>query len=267
MTWRYRFSVTSRLKRATVPALANLLKRGDTYFVRLMSRWADVGRAMGARGGIRREIVRTLQTTNFREAQRRREEGLRAAREMVDAALRRHRLKPLTDWTADLLGKAIERRGQMQAGRGRVNHLIPCDDGTAEAVMDSDLIAEVIETEAGEVERRQGPDVARRFQEIAFGQGMSIAEAGRQWITSIRGKVRETTWRGYEASIVRLGDYLAAYEGVPSLEGVSLSAVSRRIAGEAIAERRAERASETVSGTSLPGMAYGGGPSGGAMRS
>ena len=97
-----------------VSAMANLLKRGDTYFVRLMiprDRWADVGKAMGACGGIRREVVRTLQTTNFREAQRRREEGLRAAREMIDAALRRHRLKPLTDWTADWLGRAAERRG------------------------------------------------------------------------------------------------------------------------------------------------------------
>ena len=78
--------------------MANLLKRGDTCFVRLMiprNRWADIGRAMGARGGIRWEVVRTLQTTNFREAQRRREEGLRAAREMIDDALKRHRLKPL----------------------------------------------------------------------------------------------------------------------------------------------------------------------------
>ena len=61
---------------------------------------------------------------------------------------------------------------------------------------------------------------------------MSVAEAGRQWIASIRGEVRETTWRGYEASIARLGDYLATHEGASSLGDGSLSAVSRRIAGE-----------------------------------
>ena len=39
----------------------------------------------------------------------------------------------------------------MQAGRGKVNQLIPLEDGTAEAIMESDLTADVIETEAGEV--------------------------------------------------------------------------------------------------------------------
>lgn len=58
--------------------------------------------------------------------------------------------------------------------------------------------------------------------------------------------MREGTWRGYEAPIARLGAYLETHEGAPSLETVSLSAVSRRIAGEVIADRRAERASETV---------------------
>lgn len=231
-------------------AMANLLKRGDTYFVRLSiprDRWGDVGKALGARGGIRREVVRTLQTGNFREAQRRREEGLRAAREMIDAALRRHRLKPLTDWTADWLGRAVERRGQMQASAGEVCGWMPGEhEGEAEPIMGRDLTADLIEIEAEEVARRQGPDAARRFQEIAFAEGMSVAEAARQWLASIRGKVRETTWRGYEASIARLGDYLATHEGAPSLEGISLSAVSRRIAGEVIAGRRAERASETV---------------------
>src|SRR3954451_10747814 len=68
---RYRSSVTLRDIRATVPTMANLLKRGATYFVRLTiprDRWADVGRAMGAAGGLKREVVRTLQTGDFREA-------------------------------------------------------------------------------------------------------------------------------------------------------------------------------------------------------
>ncbi len=165
-----------------VAVMANLLKRGDTYFVRLMiprDRWTDVGKAMGARGGIRREVVRTLQTTSFREAQRRREEGLRAAREMVGAALRRLKLAPLTDWTANWFDRAVERRGQMQAAAGVVNQLIPRDDGTAEPLMESDLTADLIEAEADTIGTRQGPEAARRFQEIAFGRGMSVAEAAR----------------------------------------------------------------------------------------
>jgi len=229
--------------------MASLLKRGGTYFVRLTiprDRWADVGKAMGAASGIRREVVRTLQTTSFREAQRRRDEGLAAASEMVDASLRKHRLAPLTDWTATWMNRAIERRSQMQAGRGKVNGWTEGPSGEEAAVTEADLTGETVEAEARDLETRKGPEVAHRFSEIALGSGMSIAEAGRQWIASLNGQVREGTWRGYQASIAGLGAYMAAYEACPSLEAVSLSTVSRRIAGEMIAARRMERASETV---------------------
>ena len=230
--------------------MANLLKRGSTYFVRLSiprDRWADVGKAMGAPGGVRREVVRTLQTADFREAQRRREEGLMAAREMVDTALRKHRLAPLTDWTADWMGQAVKRRGQMQAGAGRVNGWAEGQDGAGPvAVMEDEQTSDTVEAEAQHVEDRQGPEAAERFAEVAFGRGMSVAEAGRQWTASIRGTVREGTLQGYQASLVRLGDFLATHEGAPSLEAVALASVTRRIAGDVIAARRVERASETV---------------------
>jgi hypothetical protein len=69
----------------------------------------------------------------------------------------------------------------------------------------------------------QGPEAARRFEEIAFGKGLSVAGASRQWLASVHGKVREGTWHGYEASVDRLGVYLATHEGAPSLAGVGLS--------------------------------------------
>ena len=228
--------------------MANLLKRGDTYFVRLTiprDRWAHVGKAMGAATGIRREVVKTLQTGDYREAQRRRDEGLNACRRAVDAALRKYGLAPLTDWTANWPERAVERRMNLKAGVGKVNQWIAGDDGP-EAIMEADLTSDLIEHEAERVALLRGPEAARQFVQIAFGTGMSIAEAARQWIGSIRGTVREGTWRGYDASIVRLGVYLAAFEGWPSLEAAGLPSVTRRIAGEVIAARRAERASETV---------------------
>ncbi len=228
---------------------ANILKRGGTYFVRLTvpkDRWGDVGQAMGAPNGVKREIVRTLQTTDFREAQRRREEGLMAARAMVDDALRRHRLKPLTDWTANWLDRAVELRSHRQAGARTIVHSVVTHDGTEMLVTEADMADEAIEAAAEEIETRRGLEAARAFAEIAFGAGMSVAEGSRQWLASIKGQVREGTWRGYEASLGRLGDHLATHEGLLSLEGVSLSAVTRRMAGEIVAARRAERASETV---------------------
>ena len=228
--------------------MAHLLKRGDTFFVRLTiprDRWADVGKAMGAATGIRREVVRTLQTGDHREAQRRRDEGLNACRQAVDAALRKGGYAPLTDWTANWAERAVERRAQMQSGADTVNQWVRTGDD-AYPLMEAELTADTIEREVERLAILRGPEAARQFEQIAFGAGMSVAEAARQWIASIRGTVREGTWRGYEASIKRLGAYLAAREGVRSLEAAGLSSVTRRMAGEVIADRRAGRASETV---------------------
>jgi hypothetical protein len=38
----------------------------------------------------------------------------------IDTALRKARLRPLTDWTANHLERAVQRRAQMQAGRHRI---------------------------------------------------------------------------------------------------------------------------------------------------
>src|SRR5689334_19525407 len=92
-------------------------------------RWADVGRAMNAASGIKRELVRTLQTTDRKEAIQRRDAALKAMRDEVDAALRRAKRRPLTDWTADWEARAIERREQLRLGAREVlfeeEHLDP----------------------------------------------------------------------------------------------------------------------------------------------
>lgn len=229
--------------------MANLLKRGSTYFVRLTiprDRWADVGRAMIAAGGLKREVVRTLQTGDYREAQKRREAGLAAAREMVDAALRRARLEPLTDWTADWAARAIERREQFRAGEDRISGWVRGPGEEPIPVFEAGLTYDTVETDAKLVETRQGSGAAHAFMKIATATELSVAEAGRHWLASVRGAIREGTLQGYEASIGRLGVHLAAHEGLPTLEVVGLSQVTRRMAGAVIEARRAQRASETV---------------------
>ena len=45
--------------------MQNLIRRGATWYGRIFipkDRWADVGKAMGAANGVKREVVRTLQT-------------------------------------------------------------------------------------------------------------------------------------------------------------------------------------------------------------
>ena len=71
-----------------------------------------------------------------------------------------------------------------------------------------------------------------------------MAQAARMWLAEERGKVREGTIASHEAALKRLGAFLSRTEGWPSLEGVALSAVTRRMAGDLLAERRASAAWE-----------------------
>lgn len=227
----------------------HLVRRGSTYFVRLTiprERWADVGRALGAAGGLKREVVRTLQTGDYREATARRDAGLSALRELVDAALKRTGLRPLTDWTADWQGRAVQLGDATRSRADVVSRWVRGPDDEPIPIMESDLTVDTIEEEATLIEKRQGEDAARAFVKIATARELSVAQASQQWLASIKGTIREGTWRGYQASIALLGGYLAAHESMPTLEAVFLSDVTRPIAGEVIAWRRAERASETV---------------------
>ena len=229
-----------------------LLRRGLTWFVRMPipeDRWADVGKAMGARRGITRELVRTLRTRDHREAQRRRDPALAALRTEVDEALQAARPRPLTDWTADWQTRALLRRQEAQEGITWVNHYeggLEIDGRPAHPIMVREMVLETVGDEQDELERRRSPEEARRFAAIASGTGKTIAEATEMWLAEIEGNVRPGTVAGHRAAINKLGAYLASQEGWPSLETTELPAVSRRVAGEFVAARRATDAAATI---------------------
>lgn len=246
------FPLHGRPGRDTVWDMANLLRRGHTWFARLhipADRWADVGRALGAKSGVKRELVRTLGTNDYREALRRRDPALAAMREEIDQALRRARLRPLTDWTVDWQRRAVERREEMRQHGHKVvaSFAVETPDGEvafAEETADS-FIADTIAEEAEEVGRRQGYTAARKFQQIALGRGLSIAQAAREWLAGEEGRVRGSTIALHMATLARFADYLSRQEGLAA-EGVGLEVVTRRMAGEFVECRAAEAAAATV---------------------
>ncbi|KXV15985.1 hypothetical protein AD933_07770 [Acetobacter malorum] len=95
--------------------MRNMIKRGNSYSVRFNvpeDRVQDVGRVFGAKNGRKTEIVRTLQTRDYREALKRRDVALAAIRATVDAKLLEEGLAPLSedftpDWWASPV-KAVE---------------------------------------------------------------------------------------------------------------------------------------------------------------
>lgn len=183
--------------------------------------------------GPKRDITRTLATTDLREAQRRRPEALASIQAYVDEALREARMAPLSDWTADWTTHAAKRREELEAARRVVTHIEEGPDGSTKEWTAWDDLIDVVREEA---EQLDGP-AARQFAEIATGSGMTVAQGMRQWIEGERIRVRGNTIASHEAAFGKLGVYLAKH-GKPSLEGVALADVTRRIAGEFIQKRR-----------------------------
>lgn len=215
----------------------SIFERGGRWSVRVSfpeDRWADIGRVMGATSSIRRDICRTLETSSRREAEERKLGAATAIRTDVDAKLILAKLRPLTDWTAEWMARAVARRSEMQ---------VAVEADTPDYERDSTYDA--VEADLQAVRRRRGNEAARMFETVATGQGMTVAEAARQWLAEERPKVLQGTIASHEAALKRLGQFLER-EKMPSLEGVALSAVTRRMAGELLSERRASAAWETV---------------------
>lgn len=228
--------------------MANLLKRGNTWYARYTvpeARWADVGRALGAKSGICREKVRTLETADHRQAIQRRDPALAEIQAEIDRALRRAKLPPLTDWTANWMERAAVHRLNMEGGKSHTAFYVESEYEPAARWTVADVTRDAIEHDAAHVADRQGPEAAARFLNVALGDGLTIAEAARRWLESLEGKRRNQSLNGHTAALALLGRYLEAEAGLGPLEGVLLSAVTRRIAGEFLEWRLRQTSTKT----------------------
>lgn len=223
-----------------------MIRRGLTWYARLhipKDRQADVGRAMGSKGGLCRERVRTLETRDHREAAQRCDAALAAMREEVNAALRKAGLKPLTDWVADWMPRAIARRGDMEAGRSQVAaYEASPDDPTADPapIMAAEFIQDEILAEAAKVAARHGDAAARTYRTIALGAGLTVAEASRRWLQTLEGKNRYQTISDYRTAHGQFAHYLSHVAKIGSAEAVGVTQVTRRLAGEFLEWRAAQ---------------------------
>ena len=99
---------------------------------------------MGARGGVKREIVRTLQTSDYREAQKRRDGAMSAIRSEIDRALVVAKLHSLTDWTAYCEARAVQHREAIRGhGHEVVEEWVAGDDAFGE-ILAFEIIREAV---------------------------------------------------------------------------------------------------------------------------
>jgi len=188
-----------------------------------------------------------LETSVRREAEERKHQAAAQITQQVDAALMRAGLRPLNSWTANWMDRAVELRRAIQ------DHGDDVIGETRDALSDDpipeyarDLMVDGVDSDYEIIRRREGYDAAERFRSIALGSGLSVAEAARRWLIVEETKVKAGTIHSHKAALKLFGAYLDRTEGWKTLEAVSLSAVTRRIAGDFLQERRAAKAHETV---------------------
>lgn len=219
--------------------MQSLIRRGLTFYARYYvprERWADVGKAMGAPGGLKREVVRTLRTTNRRAAGAALRPALAAIHEDIEAALRAAGLRPLTDWTADWAQRAVAWRATLAEAR----------ESPAYGEQEVEVLADVLKEDAQRVEEEQGWAEAEAFYRAATTTKLTIEEAAQRWLTEVkRGGIRDKTIAGHRAVLELLARFLRENYGKPALSTVPLDDVSRRVAGEFI-EWRARQVSGTA---------------------
>ena len=214
-------------------AVQNLIRRGASFSARMFipqDRWQDVGRALNAPGGIKREVVKTLQTTDRAEAVRRLGTALAAIRTHVEARLEAAGLRPLTDWTADWAPKAAELRALVQAADDR-----PIDGSYGES--ERDLILEHRQRDAIHLENVRGEAEAEEFWAAATQTEITLQEAANEWLLEVGRTRRARTVEGHRKVFRDLEEFLRDRHRVPALTAATFATVTRRRAGEFISVR------------------------------
>jgi integrase len=223
--------------------MQNLIRRGATFYGRLFipqDRWADVGKAMGAAGGVKREVVRTLQTTDRIEAKRRLGAALAAIQAQVEERLAAARLKPLTDWTADWAPRAAELRALVQAAGDT-----PLD-GTHFGDTERDMILGDRRRDAILMEDTRGEAQAEVFWAAVTATETNLREAADAWLLELGRSRKRKTIEGHQRVFADLEQFLRERHNILSLTTATLADVTRRMAGDFITARSGQVSAAAV---------------------
>ncbi|GAN96741.1 hypothetical protein Geu3261_0093_024 [Komagataeibacter europaeus NBRC 3261] len=243
----------------------NMTKRGSTYYVRFIvpqDRWHDVGRATAARAGIRRDIVKSLYTKDYRQALLRRDAKLATIRTEIDAALVAHGLPPLHgDWSPacgdlqqQLTDQALQARQALEeADDYRAPYYRNDDPATgvivSESISDRDFGADVVRESLHEsaqriAQRIGGPagdkaarEACQQAQAIASGTATPLGILLDRWFPQIDGVVTKQLIDRHHLALSRLGQHLAQAAGIETgdpegyARSIPIERINRKTAG------------------------------------
>ena len=179
--------------------MANLKRIGLTYYARFIipkDRWQDCGK---------REVVRTLQTRDLKEARRRRAAALAAMQAQLNATLAARGLKPLdSDWAPDWQTAALEDNAKL---RQAPDDGYERPDGTYHHSERDDWEGRILEN-AELLEDSHGPAVARNYYLTAMGDSTPIGLLSERWLKAEASRLAAQTISHHRYAVNLLGTYL-----------------------------------------------------------
>jgi hypothetical protein len=220
--------------------------------------------ATGARNGTRRDITKSLETKDHREALRRRDAALSVIREEANAALIAQGRPPLhgdwkPSWTASLqtqlTTQALEARTALEdADTYREPHYENDDPETGrivcEEISDRDFGMDIVRKELWETARKiaeTSPDkqTGLRQAQAAYHQALGIATGTAtplsvlldRWFPQLDGNVTRELIDRHHRAFLRLGQHIAETDGLQTddpkgyVRSVPIEQINRKTAG------------------------------------
>lgn len=182
--------------------MANLRRIGLTYYVRFIipkDRWQDFGG--------KREVVRTLETRDLKEARRRRAKALAAIQEQLNADLSNRRLKPLdSDWAPDWQSAALRDNAELRQADATDGYLEPDDTYIPSK---RDLLESRIQDTAERLDESHGLEIGRSYYMTAMGFTTPIGVLADRWLKAEASRLAAQTVSHHRYAVNLLGTYLA----------------------------------------------------------
>ncbi len=180
----------------------NIRRISQTLYVRFTipkDRWPDFGG--------KREVLRTLQTRDRKEALKRRGKALAAIREELNADLMARGLRPLdSEWTPDWVAEAEQDRQRLEMADDMDDVLDP--DGSY-VPSSKDQMRDRIQDRAEELEGLSGPKVAAAYYRAATGALTPIGPLAERWIKGKESSLARQTVGHHRFAVDLLGAFLA----------------------------------------------------------
>jgi len=215
-------------------------------------RQKDVGAAYGVRSGIKRDMLRSLETHSYSVALTRRDRALTALREEVDGVLMAAGFAPLdTGWSpsrvrpGEVGREALDARDDILSQPALPDQEEIVQSGKRQVISRTSPrsrrlgdIADIITERAQAIEDSGGDGGAyfSTYHDIITGQATPIGPLFDKWVAGSMGHVKMTAINFYKSSLREFGRFLVE---TSDLKGVDPDEFVRRFPIEAVTKRRA----------------------------